>query len=464
MRRLAVIIVMSAALAGCGHFSSGQSGSMQSAAARDPQRVALTYGYDSAADFHNRVKIDFSRDEAYVRERLKPYYPQLTDSMMRGWEASGALECMTVDGEKRYFKNAPRNLFRIDKEAGKVFEKVTPSGEDVEDVFLDSYLKKVIAASKASGKTSVMPEDHTVSYVLSVAADAVPAGETVRAWMPYPRTDVPEAQYNVKLISTSEPQYIIAPDSYHHKSIYMEKKAAAGRPTVFTYTFSFTAANRYFGFDPAGLKPYDKSGDVWREYTAERPPHVVFSGRIRKVTDSLTAGIENPYLKMKAIYGWIVDNFPWASAREYSTLESIPEYVLDSRHGDCGQVGMLLIAMCRCAGVPARWQSGWMLHPGAINLHDWGEIYYEGIGWVPVDVSFGRGRGAVRDNPEEYLFFTHGLDAYRLIVNDDWGRDFYPAKIYPRSETVDFQRGEVEWRGGNLYFDKWSYDLKDSYN
>jgi len=42
-------------------------------------------------------------------------------------------------------------------------------------------------------------------------------------------------------------------------------------------------------------------------------------------------------------------------------------------------------------------------------------------------------------------FYLGGIDAYRLIVNDDYSRDLYPAKIYPRSETVDFQR--VNWNG-----------------
>jgi len=28
-----------------------------------------------------------------------------------------------------------------------------------------------------------------------------------------------------------------------------------------------------------------------------------------------------------------------------------------------------------------------------------------------------------------------------------------------RSEIVDFQRGEVEWRGGNLYFNQWSWNF-----
>ncbi|HQV47848.1 MAG TPA: transglutaminase domain-containing protein, partial [Dokdonella sp.] len=43
--------------------------------------------------------------------------------------------------------------------------------------------------------------------------------------------------------------------------------------------------------------------------------------------------------------------------------------------------------------------------------------------------------------------------------NDDYSRPLVPAKQHFRSETVDLQRGEAEWRGGNLYFDQWDYDF-----
>ena len=39
----------------------------------------------------------------------------------------------------------------------------------------------------------------------------------------------------------------------------------------------------------------------------------------------------------------------------------------------------------------------------------------------------------------------------------------HPEKQYLRSEPNDFQRGEVEWKGGNLYFDKWDYNMKIKY-
>ena len=97
------------------------------------------------------------------------------------------------------------------------------------------------------------------------------------------------------------------------------------------------------------------------------------------------------------------------------------------------------------------------MHPGAWNLHDWAEIYLEGIGWVPVDQSFGIPVFA-RSLEEEY-FFLGGIDSWRMIVNSDYSAPLMPEKKYPRSETVDFQRGEVEWEGGNLYFNKWKYKM-----
>ena len=46
-------------------------------------------------------------------------------------------------------------------------------------------------------------------------------------------------------------------------------------------------------------------------------------------------------------------------------------------------------------------------------------------------------------------------DSYRFIVHLDWGRELFPPKKSFRSEPADFQRGEVEVDGKNLYFNEW---------
>ncbi|KAG1261609.1 hypothetical protein G6F65_014837 [Rhizopus arrhizus] len=75
------------------------------------------------------------------------------------------------------------------------------------------------------------------------------------------------------------------------------------------------------------------------------------------------------------------------------------------------------------------------------------DLFYR-LNVFPIDVP------ALRD------FYLGGLDGYRIAFNDDFGQALVPAKQHFRSETVDSQRGEAEWAGGNLYFDQWSYDFQ----
>ena len=91
---------------------------------------------------------------------------------------------------------------------------------------------------------------------------------------------------------------------------------------------------------------------------------------------------------------------------------------------------------------------------GYANLHDWGQVYLAPYGWVPMDVTTGQ---LDSDDPSLRWFYLGGLDAYRIAFNDAISTPFDPPKQHFRSETVDSQRGEAEWRGGNLYFDQWDY-------
>lgn len=64
--------------------------------------------------------------------------------------------------------------------------------------------------------------------------------------------------------------------------------------------------------------------------------------------------------------------------------------VLAGRRGVCQDFAHLLIALCRCMGLPARYVSGYLhdaaQRPGAIvATHAWAEVFLEGRGWLGLD-------------------------------------------------------------------------------
>ncbi|BEG98417.1 transglutaminase-like domain-containing protein [Bacteroides sedimenti] len=406
----------------------------------------------------SRIRLDFTKTKEQVTDYIRKYIPDVTKEQLLQWENEKSLECITIDGQKMYFYNAAPNLFRINKEAAEI--KLAKDGVvlDGKDLVNLTHVPQVVNEVKSSQKNIVHPVRMRVKYTLTVKPGVVPEGEIIRCWLPFPRTDQ-SRQTDVKLLATSEKKYTIAPAKYKHSTLYMEKKQEKEKPTLFSAEYEYTSSAEWHPLKPEDILPYNKKTAIYREYTSERNSHILFTPRIKALAKQLVGDEQNPLLKVKRIYEWI-NQIPWASAREYSTLDNIPEYVLENKHGDCGQVSLLFITLARYCGIPARFQSGFMMHPGGKNMHDWAEVYFEGPGWVPVDQSFGI---FPSNNDDEKYFFMSGIDSYRMIVNDEYSCDLFPKKRFPRSETVDFQRGEVEWRGGNLYFNKWNWNLEIEY-
>jgi transglutaminase-like putative cysteine protease len=413
------------------------------------------YKLDSIVDIGNRIRIDFVRTEAEIKDQLSKYYPVLDSTLFNQWETTQKLEMRLIDGEKRYFKNAVANLFRLDDDARKQKEIVDGFQVDSLDLFRLEHTRKIISVTRTSGET-VLPVRMKLTYSIDVDVNAIPDGKMIRCWMPFPR-EGNARQKNLKLISTEPENAKIASNKNLQRSVYLEKRAKKDQPTIFRIEFEVETSAQYFDLNSDEIKPYDTESSVYKENTCERAPQIVFTPKIKKLADQILAGETNPLKKVQKIYNWINDSVRWASALEYSIMPDIPGYVMETRHGDCGMQTLLFMTLARSQGIPVKWQSGWMLHPGKVNLHDWCEVYLEGVGWVPVDQSFG-----LQNDMDEKVrnFYRSGIDSYRLIVNDDYGRELTPKKKYPRSEPYDFQRGELEWEGGNLYFNQWSWDME----
>jgi len=404
-----------------------------------------------------RIRMDFSLDADATRAALRRWIPDLSEAEFRRWDQQGLLEHMDIDGQRFWFKRAPSNLFRLSAEARARRRADAPMPKDGPYENLTAYHADVVAAAQREGSASVLPQRVEVTQSLVVDADAVPAGETVRAWIPYPR-EIPGQQDALHWLGSMPEGARVAPAETLQRTAYLEAKAVAGQPTRFQIRYALTVHARHTAVDAASVQPMPDDPAL-APFLAEQPPHVRFTPALRMFSEGVLQGETRPWEVVRRLFA-AVDQIPWAGAREYSTISNISEHALRTGHADCGQQTLLLISLLRMNGIPARWQSGMVFSDNATgysNLHDWGMFYLAPYGWLPMDVT----TGALDSNePALRDFYLGGLDGYRIVFNDDFGQPLVPAKQHFRSETVDSQRGEAEWAGGNLYFDQWDYTFQ----
>jgi transglutaminase-like putative cysteine protease len=285
----------------------------------------------------------------------------------------------------------------------------------------------------------------------------------VRAWLPIPREYPFQQDFHVL---ASSPAITHLDDKERSlRAAYLQQPAVKGKPVEFKFDYEYTMDGVSFDLSPDAVRAVDPNDAALKPFLQEAP-HIVFTPELRALSDKIAGGETNPLLKAKKFYEWIADNIKYSYAIEYSTIRNISEYCRSRGYGDCGQEALLFMTLCRMNGIPARWQSGWNTFPGAKSIHDWSEIYLAPYGWVPVDPYMGiyAMRYATTLKPEQRRelrdFYFGGLDQYRMIANSDHNQPLDPPKQSMRSDDVDFQRGELEAGGHNIYFDQYSYELK----
>ncbi len=431
------------------------------AALRDPALSAdAREAYAFQRERMRRILLDFTLDEAALKARVHKSIPDLTDAEFERWKAAGLFESMTIDGRTLYFNRAPSNLFRLSRDARARRDPKLPPIVDGPMESFNPHQRAIRDAALASGRSSVQPLRVRMTQTLTVEPGAVPAGETIRAWIPYPRA-IPGQQEDIRFVASEPSDHTIAPESALQRTVSFEQPAAKDGPTTFSVTYEVTLYGQYHAIDPDKVQPIALTPDL-APFVRERAPHVVFTDALREYSQRVVGDEKNPYRIARKLFA-AVDTIPWAGAREYSTITNISDYALHAGRADCGQQTLLLIALLRLNGIPARWQSGMVFSDGEYdNIHDWGQLYLPPYGWVPMDVTTGRlsaDKGTGSDPSMEW-FYLGGLDNWRIAFNDDWSREFAPAKRRFRSDTVDSQRGEAEWDGGNLYYDQFDYGFE----
>ena len=407
-----------------------------------------------------RTRYEYSLDAAHLLQKIQKSIPDATAEEVEWWAKSSGARFRMIDGEKLYFRREPRNIFLFCKEAeARAIRAGHPPTPESKTRNQD-HLKAIVNEAERTGKTEVQPVRFRFTQTITLHTNLakVKAGSIVRAWLPFPQEY--RQQKDVKLISAKPEPKLIAPGGVDGKtitggaqrSVYLEQRVAdPAKPIEFKEVFEYTFYAYYPQIDEAKVQPLP--ADWNGACLGERLPHIVFTPAIREQVAKIVGTETNAFAKARKIFHWVSDNVPWCAEDEYCLIPSFAIKGFTARQGDCGVQNTVFITMCRTAGIPARWQSGFETKPfDDWGMHDWAEIYLAPWGWLPADASYG-----VQESKDPRIadFFLGHQDSYRLIVNLDWGRELFPPKKSFRSEPADFQRGEVEVDGQNLYFDQW---------
>jgi len=399
-----------------------------------------------------RIRKDYalSRKEAF--KSLKSQIPDLKQEDFEGWMREGFIEYREIEGETRIFNNFLPNLLRDNAEAKKRVKQPDKKSEQITNL-VHRHVDGIIEKSGTLGSRYVQPVKNRVLMKLKIKPDAVPEGEVVKVWMPFPRKD--PLQPKIKVTSATPNNYVLAPEDSAQRTIYFEREVVEGEYLEFQVEYDYTVCASHKKVNPKKVKPYSRN-ELHEKYTSEQLPHIAFTPYLRKLAEEIVTEESNPCLKTWRIYKWITGNVKYALVPEYSTIECISDYAARNLRGDCGVQALLFITLCRISGIPARWQSGWYLNPIRPSPHDWAQFYVEPYGWLHADPSIGGHEKAIE---KYHRFYFGNIDHFRLIANIDISSKFTPPKTHHRSDNVDNQRGEVEWKGGNIYYDKWNYEL-----
>ena len=122
-----------------------------------------------------------------------------------------------------------------------------------------------------------------------------------------------------------------------------------------------------------------------------RPNSLIQSddSEVIRLAERFADGQTDPWTLAKALESRVGD---YVHNKSFSQAISSAADVVRSREGDCTEHAVLLAAVCRARGIPARVAIGLVYYGKAQGFayHMWNEVWVAD-GWVPIDATLGRG-------------------------------------------------------------------------
>ncbi|UCE25445.1 MAG: transglutaminase [Candidatus Zixiibacteriota bacterium] len=146
---------------------------------------------------------------------------------------------------------------------------------------------------------------------------------------------------------------------------------------------------RYYVFPDKVGSLEDIPAEIRDTYLVDDTKFSLNDETIQKGVKEAVGDETNAYWIGRKIYNYVIDRIEYELAGGWN----IAPTVLGRGTGSCSEYSFVYIAMCRAAGLPARYVGSVVIRGDDASwddvFHRWVEIYLPGYGWIPVDPSGG---------------------------------------------------------------------------
>ena len=391
----------------------------------------------------SRVEADYpyTKEEAIaiIREHISDFEETEFDERMD----NGRIRWIYVNGEVRIFNRFFQSMVKADPPFAARAGVTLPGVESTVNKNVKGLIDKTIEKMKENGS---MTNRIRIRAKMKVKDEIFEKGMFIRAHLPIPSQCEQQSEIVIEKMYPENGQ--IAPIDAPQRTICWEETMEENHEFMVEYSYLHKAVFH----DTEHMGPSDEIQPNF--YTQEEAPHIVFTPYIKELVKTLTEGVTDPLEKARIFYDFITLNMKYTFMPAYFGLENIAETCARSYTGDCGVFALLFITLCRCAGIPACWQSGLTAEPDFCGGHDWARFYVAPHGWLFADTSYGT--GAVRLEKEERRKFYFGnLDPFRMVANSEFMAPFTVDKDHWRADPYDNQIGEMETTDRGLCYEEY---------
>jgi transglutaminase-like putative cysteine protease len=300
-----------------------------------------------------------------------------------------------------------------------------------------------------SGKPGNKSLSNKTSYIVNYSVDIrileATRPNTLYLWVPMPVTS--PSQRNVSLVSRSIEPFV---ENHRGVSLFKLDNLASGTNQSIDFSFRVDVYNVKTELSRQIIR--QEASLLSAMYTQSSPLIPSDNPMITSTVNSIVGREQNPYIKARLLYEWIIENIKITETLSYSTNNI--SSLIEQRRADSYTAALLYTTMVRAAGIPCIPAAGVLVDPGRQTLrHYWAEFWIDDFGWVPVDP--GMGAGAVpasfltEDNPEVYYFGN--LDNNRITFSRgemNLSQIESRSRLVSRSHTYSLQNIWEEASGG----------------